>query len=171
MTLPTLATERLTLRPPRMEDWPAFSGFFASARSRFMGGPLEDEGARWRIFAHIAGMWLLRGFGSFVFCRAGSDRPLGAAGPWFPVGWPEREIGWSIWDADAEGTGLAFEAARATRTHAYDTLGWDTAVSYVASGNARSIRLAERLGAVLDDTAARPDADDLVFRHPAPGAA
>ncbi|MCP4820480.1 MAG: GNAT family N-acetyltransferase, partial [Shimia sp.] len=37
--------------------------------------------------------------------------------------------------------------------------------SYIDPPNAPSIRLAEKLGAVRDDTAARPDPNDLVYRH------
>jgi RimJ/RimL family protein N-acetyltransferase len=41
-------------------------------------------------------------------------------------------------------------------------------VSYIDPGNARSIRLAERLGARLDRSAAKSDPEDLVYRHEAP---
>ncbi len=75
---------------------------------------------------------------------------------------------------DGEGNGIATEAARACVAHAYDTLGWDTVVSYIDPDNARSIALAERLGATLDTQATPPtrkdpDATDaLVYRHPSP---
>jgi RimJ/RimL family protein N-acetyltransferase len=56
------------------------------------------------------------------------------------------------------------------RDWAFTVRGLKTLVSYIAPPNVRSIRLAERLGAVPDIKAARQegDADDLVFRHPAP---
>jgi RimJ/RimL family protein N-acetyltransferase len=93
------------------------------------------------------------------------------AGPWYPASWPEKEIGWSLWSAEAEGKGIAFEAAQAARGFAYDVLEWDTAVSYIASDNARSIALAERLGARRDDAAAHPGNTPChVYRHPAPDA-
>ena len=44
-------------------------------------------------------------------------------------------------------------------------------MSYIAEGNARSVALAERLGAVLDLEAAAPEAPGkrvLVYRHPRP---
>lgn len=169
---PVLRTDRLTLRAPGRQDWPAWRHFMASDRARFVGGP-ADAGKAWRAFGHVIGHWVLRGFGSFVFTRAGDDTALGLTGPWFPAGWPEREIGWTVWSADAEGTGLAFEAAQAARAHAFGTLGWDTAVSYIDPANARSIALAERLGARPDPAAATPDADTecRVYRHPRPGAA
>ncbi|TMV69267.1 GNAT family N-acetyltransferase, partial [Thioclava sp. BHET1] len=83
-----------------------------------------------------------------------------------------REMGWSLWSAEGEGRGYAREAARAVIAHAFGPLGWDTAVSYIAPDNARSIALAERLGAIRDDSAAHPgDTPCLVYRHPKPEAA
>ena len=66
---------------------------------------------------------------------------------------------------------MAAEAARAVLAHVFGTLGWTTAVSYISPQNARSIALAERLGAVRDAGAAGPAESDLVFRHSPPGAA
>ncbi|MEM0935863.1 MAG: GNAT family N-acetyltransferase [Pseudomonadota bacterium] len=161
---PTLQTERLTLRAPGPQDWVACRAFFATDRSRFMGGPY-DERQSWRAFGHAIGHWVLRGWGSFAYCERGSDAVLGMVGPWYPAGWPEREIGWSVWAPEHEGKGYAFEAARAAIDFAFETLGWQTAVSYIDPENVRSIALAERLGAERDAAAARPDPTDLVFRH------
>lgn len=167
---PVLTTKRLTLRAPRMEDYPAWEAFFASDRARFIGGPGPVRTA-WRSFAHVVGMWALRGFGSFIFTEKGSETPLGMSGPWYPVGWPEPEIGWTVWSAEAEGRGFAFEAATAARDFARRTLGWSRPVSYIDPGNARSVALALRLGCALDPAAKYPDPDDhpvSVYRHPAP---
>jgi RimJ/RimL family protein N-acetyltransferase len=62
------------------------------------------------------------------------------------------------------------EAAACARDHAFGVLGWKTAVSYIAPANTRSIRLAERLGAVRDPQAPRfpGEAEVLVYRHPTP---
>lgn len=169
---PTLTTERLILRAPRMTDYPLWEAFFVSERSRHIGArPDPTRGAAWRAFAHIAGMWALKGWGSFVFCEKDSDKPLGSAGPWTPEDWPEDEIGWTVWSPSAEGRGYAFEAARASRDYAYGTLGWNTAVSYIRRDNSRSIALAERMGCRLDPDAPLPRGDDsttLVYRHPDP---
>lgn len=166
---PVLETERLTLRAPRLADFDAMAAFMASERARFVGGP-NTLGQAWRSFGHVVGHWALRGFGLFVYADKTTGAPLGATGPWYPADWPERELGWTLWDPANEGRGFAFEAARAARDHAYSTLGWTTAVSYIDPENTRSIALAERLGATRDDAAARPHPEDLVFRHPAPGA-
>ena len=167
---PVLETERLILRAPRGGDSGVWDAFARTERSRYMGGPYSARDS-WRAFANVIGHWVLRGWGEFAFCRKGSEVPLGNAGPWFPEGWPEREIGWAVWDPAAEGRGYAFEAAQAARAHAFEVLGWETAVSYIDPANARSIALAERLGAARDHAASRPDPDDLVYRHAAPGGA
>lgn len=171
MTAP-LQTERLTLRRPVPADWPAFRDFFASDRSASLGGPVTI-GKSWRHFASELGHWEIHGFGMWAVTLRDSARTVGLIGPWCPVDWPETEIGWLILSADIEGTGIATEAAIAAITHAFDVLQWDTAVSYIGADNSRSIRLAEKLGAVRDDGAPKPDAypDTLVYRHPKPGVA
>lgn len=166
---PALETARLVLRAPGRDDWPAFNAFLASPRGTFIRSGAHDAQLAWRSFGHLIGHWVLRGFGMFVFTRKGDGSALGMAGPWFPEGWPEREIGWAVWDPGSEGKGLAFEAATATRRFAFEHLGWTTAVSYIAPENARSIALALRLGAVRDDAAPHPGAGPChVYRHPRP---
>ncbi|MFT7059659.1 MAG: RimJ/RimL family protein N-acetyltransferase [Pseudorhodobacter sp.] len=165
---PVLETERLILRAPQASDWPFWRDFMASDRSQYAGGPL-DEPKAWRAFGHMIGLWVLRGFGNFVFCEKGSDTALGMTGPHHQIDWPERELGWTLWSTAAEGKGFAFEAACAARAYAFDVLGWETAVSYIAPENARSIALAKRLGAFADAAALTPNGKAcLVFRHPLP---
>lgn len=167
---PVLETERLVLRPLQASDWPAWRGFIMSDRSRFAGGVL-DEPKAWRAFGHMIGLWVLRGFGNLAFCAKGTDIALGMTGPHYQIDWPERELGWSVWAPEAEGKGIAFEAASAARDYAFYVLGWTTAVSYIDVGNERSVALATRLGAVRDVSAATPVGKPcLVYRHPAPPA-
>ncbi len=175
VTIPTLETERLTLRAPQAGDLGNLSAFMASERARFIGGMVTARRDVWRILSNLAGHWLLRGFGMWAIVPRGEKAAIGVAGGWMPATWPEREIGWSLWSAGAEGKGYAFEAATAARAHLYEHMGWSTAVSYIDADNARSIALAERLGCTLDETAEAPKGDDndtlcLVYRHPAPEA-
>jgi RimJ/RimL family protein N-acetyltransferase len=166
---PVLETERLILRAPQYGDYDAWLGFATAPRATYTGGPLTRELA-WRAMGHLTGHWVHRGFGMFFFCLKGADTPIGMAGPWMPEGWPEPEIGWSVWSDAAEGKGFAHEAATAARAYAFDVLGWSTAVSYIHPNNMRSIALARRLGATLDRDAQGPGLDPcLVYRHPAPG--
>ncbi|MGR3780394.1 MAG: GNAT family N-acetyltransferase [Albimonas sp.] len=163
MDAPVLDTPRLRLRPMRFADWPGYAAFMASPRSVDMGGPF-DERAAWGMFCHDLGCWPLFGHGALMIeDRAGAV--LGqvgiSAGPLFP----EPELGRLVHEA-AEGRGVAFEAACALRAWAYGPRGLATLVSYIDPANARSRRLAERLGARLDPAARPQDPGDLVYRHP-----
>lgn len=166
MTAPTLQTERLTLRAPRLADFERWAEFFASDRSRHERGPLDRiEG--YKTWAADVALWTLRGYGPFGLDDRATGDYLGEVGIYQPEGYPGPELGWFV-VPEAEGKGYAAEAARA---HAFRDLGWTTAVSYIDPANARSIALAERLGAIRDEKAAHPgDAPCLVYRHRAPEA-
>ena len=118
-----LHTERLILRRPDGRDWPAARDFFMSDRAAHVGGPYA-LGAAWRQFAAEVGHWDILGHGMWAVTRRGAeDRALGLVGPWCPADWPETEIGWVIFGAETEGTGIATEAARAAIAHAWEVLG------------------------------------------------
>jgi RimJ/RimL family protein N-acetyltransferase len=169
LRIPTLETERLRLRAPKPSDFDAYAAFRASDRTAHIGGPYDRDQAFVQL-AEIVGHWHLRGFGRWMIADRTTDEPLGISGPFFPQSWPEPEIAWSVFD-HAEGRGIAFEAATAARDFAYRVLGWTTAISLIAEGNARSIRLAERLGAVRDGTFVHPKHGSMpIYRHPAPEA-
>jgi len=172
MIAQTVETSQLTLRRPNPGDWHAWHDYFASDRALGNGGP-HGPGKSWRGFAATLGHWEIHGFGLWVVTLTGNDTAIGLVGGFYPADWPEKEIGWMIFSSELEGKGIAHEAATAAITHAFETLGWKTAVSYIAADNARSIALAERLGAQLDPDARIPRPDDpcLVYRHPAPGGA
>lgn len=168
MTPPTLHTARLTLRAPAMADFPAYAQFWASRRSRHMGGPRDTEGA-WFWFCHDSAIWGLMGHGALMIDRTETGETVGLvgvnAGPLFP----ETELGWMLYP-DFEGQGLATEGAAALRDWAFDALPLTTLVSYVDPANAASAALAQRLGATLDPDAPRRDPADQVWRHVKPGA-
>jgi RimJ/RimL family protein N-acetyltransferase len=167
--IPTLTTDRLILRAPAETDLDAEAEFYASDRAIHVGGPLLREQV-WRALASFIGHWHFRGYGFWGIEDRASGQYLGRAGLWNPEGWPEPEIGWALM-AGAEGRGIAFEAAQAARNHAYRTLGWETAISLIDPDNARSIKLAERLGAVFErDFEHLRFGKTLIYRHPSPGA-
>jgi RimJ/RimL family protein N-acetyltransferase len=165
---PVLATERLTLRPHRMEDFSPFAAFFASDAAAYIGGPMDVRQA-WKVFGADVGSWELLGFGSWAVEETNSAAFVGQVGLGRPPHFPEREIGWIVFPA-FQRRGYACEAARAARSFAFGTLGWTTAVSYVDPDNLASIATARALGCIEDPDAETFDAGDLVFRHPGPEA-
>jgi RimJ/RimL family protein N-acetyltransferase len=169
MIAPTLTTERLTLRALGPQDAAAFAAFYASPRSSLVGGPLSTE-LSWRALAGELGHWALKGFGRWAVTETGRDSCIGCVGLWEPYGWPEAEIGWDLFDG-ATGKGYATEAAKAARGYAYDTLGWRTAISLVATGNDASARVATRLGCTPEGPFTHPRFGTMtIYRHPAPEA-
>jgi RimJ/RimL family protein N-acetyltransferase len=169
LAIPVLGTVRLRLRAPEIGDFEPYAAFLASERAVHERGPMGRPAA-WREFCAALACWSLRGFGAWSVTERAGGAYLGEVGLFQPVEYPEPEIGWMV-VPDAEGRGIAHEAALAVRAWAYGTLGLKTLVSYIDPANARSIRLAERLGAVLDRAAPGIDPGDLVFRHPGPRAA
>ncbi len=167
LTIPHLETDRLLLREYRQADFDAFAAFYDTPRSHFIGGPLTRELA-WRGLATHLGHWALRGFGFWAVEEKATGAFCGHVGLWHPEGWPEPEVGWVMME-HAEGRGIALEAALASRAYAYRTLRWSTAISMIDPGNARSVRLAEKMGC-------RRESDFLhvrlglmqVWRHPSP---
>ncbi|MEM9138758.1 MAG: GNAT family N-acetyltransferase [Pseudomonadota bacterium] len=167
-----LETERLILRTPIELDGPAVAAFFQSNRARYVDGPFDEEDA-WYVFYTECGHWALHGFGMFMLTEKASakpDAPIGMAGLFKMPNWEQADLGYMLFSETHEGRGLAYEAAMAVRRFAYDDLGWTTVCSSITPGNARSIRMAERMGAVLDPDAVAPDEGDVVYRHPAPEA-
>ncbi|MGR3795992.1 GNAT family N-acetyltransferase [Vannielia sp. SX4] len=168
-TAPTLTTERLRLRPYRIEDFETIAALMASDWSVHMGGPFTHE-QTWAYFASEVANWPLRGHGGWSVELADGTF-AGQVSVNRMAHWPETELGWTVWPAH-EGKGIAFEAAQAARDWAFGPGGLSTLVSYIAPGNTRSIALARRLGAVDDAEAPLPEgetrADTHVYRHPKP---
>ena len=164
--IPRLRTQRLILRAPVLDDFPAFAALMVSPRSEPMGGPFDTPTA-WGLFCHGLALWPLMGHGAMMIDLDSTGECVGQVdinhGPLFP----EKELGWQLYEAH-EGKGYATEAAQALRDWAFEALGLPSLVSYIDPGNVRSVAVAERLGAVLDPTAAKQDPGDLVYRHSAP---
>lgn len=162
--IPVLETERLILREPREADLDAMAAFYASDRSRWVGGPCDRFGASVRLMSGL-GHWALRGYGWWLLAERASGAVVGRAGVGLFAGWDEPELGWHIYDG-FEGKGLAQEAARAARRHAATAWGMGPLISYIAHDNTRSRALAERLGARVEREGTVAGHPCLVYRHP-----
>ena len=119
----TLTTERLILRPYRLEDFEPYASMWADpAVVRFIGGvPLSREAA-WMRFLRQIGLWHHLGFGFFALEERASGALVGEAGfhdmrrAIIPSIEGTMEAGWALIGA-MQGKGLAEEAMRAA-------LGW-----------------------------------------------
>lgn len=162
---PTLETGRLRLRPYEEGDFEHFAKLYASPRSRYADGPVSRPTA-WSWFAAGSGRWPLVGYGAWAVDRMSDSACVGAVSLNHPINpHEERELGWLLWEP-YEGNGYAIEAAAEARRFAFDELRWTSLVSYIATENGQSIRLAERMGASLDQDATKlADAQTRVYRH------
>ena len=166
--IPTLETKRMILRAPVADDQDGFESFLMSARAIYAGGTQDKEETKAE-FQEMIDFWNVAELGTFTMVRKDNGAAIGHVGGLKPEGWPETELGWSIWRDEDEGKGFASEAATAVLDYAFNKLGWKTAASYVAPDNKRSIKMIERLGAQLDLDAATPEGlTCLVYRHPTP---
>lgn len=146
--IPTLRTDRLTLRGFRAEDAAAYAALNADAgfRRHLGDGKTLSAGDSWTQMERALGQWALRGHGLFVVEYQG--RLAGRVGVLHPAGWPEPELAWGI-APDLWGRGLATEAAAAARDWAFKARGFPLLASFILPGNARSARVAAKLGASL----------------------
>jgi len=145
LTGAVLETDRLTLRPIAMEDFPRWAEMMADPEAaRFLGGP-QPTAVAWRGFMTMAGAWSLTGVSMFSLIERDSGLWLGRIGPWQPHGWPGTEVGWGL-HPDAQGKGYGAEAATAAIDYAFDALGWSEVIHCIDPDNVPSQRLAERIG-------------------------
>lgn len=160
--IPEIVTPRLRLRAPRAEDFAVYADIVLSPRGRFFG--IDTREGAWLDFAQMVATWVLRGHGVWtVEPRDGGD-PLGFVLLGLEPGDPEPELGY-LFTAQAEGRGIATEAAKAARDHAFADLGWRTLASFPDPANLRSVALSERLGGHRDGTIADPSGEALIYRY------
>ena len=167
--IPVLETERLILRAPHWADFEPYAAFCASERSVGVGGPYS-RGQSFSRLAGLIGHWQIRGYGRWMVTDRNDGAALGVVGLFYPEGWPEPELAWSLF-ANGEGRGVAREAALEARRFAYEELGWTTLISLIMPDNIRSKALADRMGCSYEGTFPHEDYGDMhIWRHPGPDA-
>jgi len=163
VAVPVLETARLRLRAPVLADFESHAGYSASDRSWLDGGP-HDRVAAWRIWASDVALWLLRGYGPFGVEDRVTGAYRGQVGIFQADNYPGPELGWFV-VPEAEGQGIAHEAARAVLDWLRAATDWRHVTSIIDPANARSIALGLRLGGVIDPDLPGIDPGDVVIRH------
>lgn len=161
MNAPTLTGETVTLRPHVAADMEAFWAFYETERAEYVSKP-QNRTHFWYAFGAEVASWTLHGMGSWAIDV--EDKLAGQISVCQPPHFPEPEIGWMLFD-DFEGRGIAYEAANLALGYTRSEIKPASLVSYIDQHNTRSITLAKRLGAVLDESAEKWDEVDVVYRH------
>ncbi len=158
-----LLTERLRLRPFRPDDFEAHAAICADPEvMRYIrAGALSRADAWWQM-ARYMGHWQIRGYGLWAVVERSTDALIGHLGFLDPEGGHGFEMGWAL-ARSAWGKGYALEGTRAAAAYAFTTLGRERIACLIRPENARSIRLAERLGAKLDREIEESGSRLLVF--------
>lgn len=163
--IPTIETTRLSLRAPAESDLASMTAFGASPRSGFVGGPYDHWGA-WRVLLAGIGHWALRGYGYWSVDLRETGAFIGRVGVIYPNGTPEPELAWGLFDG-FEGKGYGTEAVLAARRYADENFGLAPLASFIDPKNAASMRLALRVGAVLEGQMVEDGTTLHTYRHPA----
>jgi RimJ/RimL family protein N-acetyltransferase len=161
----TLETDRLTLRMLCESDFEAYAEMCADPEvMRYIGDgqPLVRPMA-WRNLAQMIGHWSLRGYGIWAAEERSTGTLVGRIGFWNPDGWPGFELGWMLRRA-YWGRGYATEGARAALDFAFTRMEQPAVISLIHPENAASIRVAQRLGERLVDSAELFGRPALVYR-------
>jgi len=150
LDIPTLETERLSLRAFREEDVIAFFELSQDLDVvRYVGErKLPTRQEVWRAIAAWIGHWALRGYGQWAIEERESGQLIGRAGIINPADWPGPEVGYLLGRA-WWGRGYATEAARAAMDWGFEQIGFAALLSLIDPDNHASIAVATRLGESL----------------------
>jgi len=149
LDIPTLSTERLTLRPFREEDHVALHDLMQDPEVvHFINEdrrPTLPEA--WRMVSGWLGHWALRGYGAWAVEERASGVLVGRIGFINPVGWPGLELGYML-GRPYWGRGYATEGGIAALDWGFGVQGFERVISLIDPLNNASIAVATRLGEV-----------------------
>jgi RimJ/RimL family protein N-acetyltransferase len=152
MSDPVLETERLIIRRPQPDDFPAYAAMWGDPEvTRFINGPPLSEEDAWAKFMRGFGHWALVGYGFWAVLEKSSGQRVGETG-FLDVhreiapslnGIPE--IGWAF-ARSAQGKGYATEAVRAALAWGETRFGKTRFACIIAPDNAPSLAVAAKTG-------------------------
>jgi RimJ/RimL family protein N-acetyltransferase len=154
--IPTLETNRLILRPFRVEDCEPLADVHGDPRvARFVlpeGKPQPEAAQAHSYILGSLGHWVLHGCGKWAVVEKATARFVGRTGyNDFPHDWPGLELGWTF-DPRHWGKGYATEAARAALDWGFGAFGAAKILHMIDPENTPSQAVARRLCAVPGET-------------------
>jgi len=168
---PRLETERLIMRSFTRADLDAHAQKLANPDVvRHLGGQLFNREDSWRRLTMAVGQWPLLGYGYWAVEDKATGLMVGEVGfADFERGMTPDisgapEMGW-VFDTSAHGKGLAGEAARAALDWIDATYAPPEITAIISIENAKSMRLAERLGFTREPDAIYRDELIALFRR------
>jgi [ribosomal protein S5]-alanine N-acetyltransferase len=160
-----LETERLLLRPYRLEDLDDLHAMFSDPEHmRWYPEPFPREGSLDWLERQMA-RYQTRGYALWIVEDRRTGEFLGTAGPNLLTieGVDEVEIGWHT-RPGRKGEGIAPEAGAAARDWAFDNLEVDHVIALVRPENRSSGRVAEKIGMQVDREGYYKGLRHLVYR-------
>lgn len=152
INIPVLTTTRLRLRAHEFADFNAWAAIWGDAEvARFVGGRPQTRDEAWLRFLRFPGLWQFLGYGYWLAEEKGTHRIVGDVGfgdfkrAIEPKLEGEPEAGWVL-ARHAQGKGFATEAMGAVLAWADQRLKGRATVCMIDTGNAPSIRVADKLG-------------------------
>ena len=152
MTAPTLETERLVLRPHRVEDFSDCAALWSDpVVIRFIGGVPSTPEEAWNRLLRYAGHWLLLGFGYWVVEEKLTGNFLGKVGfadfkrAIEPPLEATPEAGW-VFASSAHGKGFALEAVQVIHVWGANHFQSSNSACLIDPENKSSLRLAAKMG-------------------------
>ena len=143
-----IETERLTLRPHRMDDLDDLARFHGDPEVvRYVPWPVRDRVATEETLRIKLGQTALDEHGQWLVLAV-EERSTGMVNGEVLLKWAsdrQGELGFAFW-RDHHGQGYAAEAARAILGLAFDDLGFHRVTAVAVEGNDASARLLGRLG-------------------------
>lgn len=147
-SVPTLHTERLTLRPFMPSDAPTYNHLIHSEPEvmRWLAGaaPLTLTQTRER-FKYFAEQWISHGTGIWAMTERGNDEVIGHCGLLLIPGTDVIEIAYAL-GIPYWGKGYATEAARATLAWGFESRALPCIVGLSYEANLASRRVLEKIG-------------------------
>jgi ribosomal-protein-alanine N-acetyltransferase len=155
-SLVVLETGRLWLRRQTLSDLEALAPIYADREvMRYIGdGATRTRATVYQKLLERIEAEQERGYGMWAVVDRASGRLIGECGlsDWDILGRREVELGYILARA-FWGEGLATEATRAVRDHAFAALGLEKLIAVIKRSNAASVRVARKIGMSVDQEA------------------